>query len=176
MCFSGRTRTVGSNYVGKQGTSDRYTDGQVWGSPHTGAKIAFDVGIVEPNSISHSARSGCNQSFLNVNAGTRDEEREKAKRYKVLCNQRGLTFVPIIFATCGGMGEAFQRQIWHPHWKRVEAEDAEMKISEWVSRKRKLMWMARFGTEIAKHNALMISRSQNIADCEWAYHCSLDSS
>jgi hypothetical protein len=33
------------------------------------------------------------------------------------------------------MGEAFQRQIWHPHWKRVEAlaEDAEMKISEWVS-------------------------------------------
>jgi hypothetical protein len=40
-----------------------------------------------------------------------------------------------------------------------------MKISEWVSRKRKLMWMARFGTEIAKHNALMISRSQNIADC-----------
>ena len=58
------------------------------------------------------------------------------------------------------------RQIWHPHWKRVEAEDAEMKISEWVSRKRKLMWMARFGTEIAKHNALMISRSQNIADCE----------
>jgi hypothetical protein len=35
------------------------------------------------------------------------------------------------------MGEAFQRQIWHPHWKRVEAGDAEMKISEWVSRKRK---------------------------------------
>ena len=69
------------------------------------------------------------------------------------------------------MGEAFQRQIWHPHWKRVEAEDAEMKIlmsqiSEWVSRKRKLMWMARFGAEIAKHSALMISRSQNTADCE----------
>jgi len=35
------------------------------------------------------------------------------------------------------MGEAFQRQIWHPHWKRVEAADAEMKISDWVSRKRK---------------------------------------
>ena len=77
MCFSGRTRNVGSNYVGRQGNSDRYTDGQVWGSPHTGAKIAFDVGIVEPNSNSHSARSGCNQSFLNVNAGTRDEERER---------------------------------------------------------------------------------------------------
>ncbi len=71
-----------------------------------------------------------------------------------------------IFTTRGGMGEAFQRQIRHPHWKRVEAEDAEMKISAWVSRKRKLMWMARFGAEIAKHNALMISRSQNIADCE----------
>ncbi len=48
MGFSGRTRTVGSSYVGRQGTSDRYTDGQVWGSPHTGAKIAFDFGIVEP--------------------------------------------------------------------------------------------------------------------------------
>jgi hypothetical protein len=94
--------------------------------------MAFDVGIVEPNSNSHSARSGCSQSFFNVNAGTRDEEREKVKRYKALCNQRGLTFVPIIFTTCGGMGEAFQRHIWHPHWKRVtvEAEDAEMKISE----------------------------------------------
>ncbi len=80
-------------------------------------------------------------------------ERE-SQRYKALCNQRGLTFAPIVFTTCGGMGEAFQRQIWHPHWKpeRVEAEDAEMKISEWVSRKRKLMWMARFGAEIAKHN------------------------
>ncbi len=123
---------------------------------------------MEPNSNSHSARSGCNQSLLNVSAGTRDEdsEREKAKRYKALCNQRGLTFVPIIFTTCGGMGEAFQRQIWHPHWKSVEAEDAEMKISEWVSRKRNLMWMARFGAAIAKQNALMISRSQNIADCE----------
>jgi hypothetical protein len=110
-------------------------DGQVWGSPHTGAKIAFDVGMVEPNLNSHSARSGRSQSFLNVSAGTRDEEREKVtgKRYKVLCNQRGLTFVPIVFTTCGGMGEAFQRQISHPHWKSVEAEDAEMKISEWVS-------------------------------------------
>ncbi len=37
-------------------------------------------------------------------------------------------------------------------------------LSEWVSRKRKLMWMARFGAEIAKHNAHMISRSQNIAE------------
>jgi hypothetical protein len=50
MCFSGRTRNVGSNYVGRQGNSDRYTDGQV----PVGAKITFDVGIVEPNSNSHS--------------------------------------------------------------------------------------------------------------------------
>ncbi len=68
MCFSGRTRNVGSNYVGRQGNSDRDADGQVsrsrWGSPHTGAKIAFDVGIVEPNSNSLSERSGCNQSPL----------------------------------------------------------------------------------------------------------------
>ena len=60
----------------------------------------------------------------------REREKVTGKRYKVLCNQRGLTFVPIIFTTSGGMGEALQRKIWHPHWKRVEAEDAEMKISE----------------------------------------------
>ncbi len=38
MCFSGRTRNLGSNYVGRQGNlnSDRYTDGQASGSPHTG--------------------------------------------------------------------------------------------------------------------------------------------
>jgi hypothetical protein len=41
-----------------------------------------------------------------------------------------------------------------------------MKIRERVSRKRELMRMARFGAKIAKHNAPMISRSQNIADCE----------
>ncbi len=106
-----------------------------------------------------------------MNAGTRDEMIRESQAVQS-SYQRGLTFVPIIFTTCGGMGEAFPRQIWHPHWKRVEAEDpgrhgdAEMKISEWVSRKRKLMWMARFGAEIAKHNALTISRSQNIAHCK----------
>ena len=168
MRFSGRTRNVESYHAGRQGDSDRYTDGRVWGSPHTEAKIASDVGIVEPNLNSNSKRShgGSNQSFLKMNAGTRDAERTKVKKYKDLCNKRGLTFVPVIFTTSGGMGEAFQRQIWHPHWKRVEAEDAAMKISEWVSRKRKLMWMARFDAEIAKHNALMISRSQNTADFE----------
>jgi hypothetical protein len=41
-----------------------------------------------------------------------------------------------------------------------------MKVGEWVSRKKRLMWMARFGAGIAKYNARMISRSQNIADFE----------
>jgi hypothetical protein len=161
--------------------SERYTDGQAWGSAHTEARIAFDVSIVEPNSNSYSKRSGSSQSFFNAKAGTRDAERTKVKKYKAhgpcgglrakaglvlcgvgnetafqkkekyngLCTQRELAFVPIIFTTSGGMGEAFHRQIWHPHWKRVEAEDAEMGKSEWVSRRRKLMWMARFGVEIA---------------------------
>ncbi len=41
--------------------------------------------------------------------------------------------------------------------------------NKWVGlQEGELMWMARFGAEIAKHNAPMISRSQNIADCEWA--------
>ena len=70
-------------------------------------------------------------------------KRERKSSGTKLCNRRGLTFVPIIFTTSGGMGEAFHRQIWNPHWKRVEAEDAEMKISEWVSRERKLMWLAK---------------------------------
>ncbi len=131
--------------------SERYTDGQVWGSAHTEARIAFDVSIVEPNSNSgYSKRSGSNRSFFNANAGTRDAERTKVKKYKGLCTQRELAFVPIIFTTSGGMGEAFQPQIWHPQWKRVEAENAEqMGIRKWVSRRRKLIWMARFGVEIA---------------------------
>jgi hypothetical protein len=31
-------------------------------------------------------------------------------------------------------------------------------------RKRRLMWMARFGAEVAKYNARMIGRSQNTAE------------
>jgi hypothetical protein len=123
--------------------------------------------ITKPNSNSYSKRSGSNQSFFNANPGTRDAERTKVEKYKELCTQRRLTFVPIILTTSGGTGRAFQRLIWHPHWKRVEAEDAEMKIGEWALRKRKLMWMARFGADdIARCNARMISRSQNIADLE----------
>ncbi len=63
-----------------------------------------------------------------------------------------------------GMGEQFQRQLWHPHWERVEAEDLEMGIGPWASRRRKQIWLARFGVEIAKCNTRMISRSQHIVD------------
>jgi hypothetical protein len=47
-----------------------------------GRKIAFDTSgysVVEPNSYSLSERSGRSQSFLNVNAATRDAEREKSR-------------------------------------------------------------------------------------------------
>ncbi len=121
-----------------------------------GAKIAFDVGIVEPNSISHSARSGCNQSFLNVNAGTRDEERERESQ----AVQSSLQSARANICTnrlhdLRGHGRGFPAKSGtHTGRGSREAEDTEMKISEWVSRKRKLMWMARFGAEISKHNAL----------------------
>ena len=81
--------------------------------------------------------------------------------------------MPVVFTTSGDMGEAFQRPIdlagAHTGILRVEAEDAGMtrKISDCVSRKRKLMWMARFEAEVAKHNAPIISRSQNIATLTW---------
>ena len=72
-----------------------------------------------------------------------------------------MTFVPIIFTASGGMGEQFQGHFWHPHWARVEKEDAEMGILPWASRARKAVWMARFGTAIlvivARCNASMIS-------------------
>ena len=152
------------NHVGSSGTSERYTDGQFHGSPHTQNKIAVDVSVVEPNSASHADAGACKQSFLNVNAGTRVAEKAKTEKYKALCTQRGLTFVPVIFTTSGGIGEQFQRQLWHPHWKRVEEEDLELGIGPWASRRRKQTWLARFGVEIAKCNTRMVSRSQHIVD------------
>ena len=91
-------------------------------------------------------------------------EKAKTEKYKALCTQRGLTFVPVIFTTTGGIGEQFQRQLWHPHWKRVEEEDLELGIGPWASRRRKQTWLARFGVEIAKCNTRMVSRSQHIVD------------
>jgi hypothetical protein len=50
-----------------------------------------------------------NESFLNPNAGTRSAEMTKTDKYKLLCQQRGMDFVPIVFTKSGGMGEQFQR-------------------------------------------------------------------
>ena len=57
---------------------------------------------------------------VNPNAGTRSAEKTKTDQYKLLCQQRGMGFVPIIFTasgSSGGMGEQFKLQYWNPHWK-----------------------------------------------------------
>ena len=48
-----------------------------------------------------------------------------------LRTQRGVTFASVAFTTgtSGGMGEHFQRLLWHPHWKRAEAKDHAMGIT-----------------------------------------------
>ena len=83
--------------------------------------------------------------FLNPNAGTRAAEQKKTAKYKPLCEQRGMDFVPIVFTSSGGMGEQFQRRYWNPHWTRVAEEDEAMKIGPWpgvrVARKRKAFWV-----------------------------------
>ena len=93
----------------------------------------------------------CAESFLNPNAGTRAAEETKTKKYKLLCEQRGMDFVPIVFTTSGGMGEQLQpeRRYWNPHWIRVAEEDEAMKIGPWVARKRKAFWEARFAVAVA---------------------------
>ncbi len=58
--------------------------------------------------VSHSGAGACGESFLNPNAGTRAAEETKTKKYKLLCEQRGMDVVPIVevfFTTSGGMGE-----------------------------------------------------------------------
>ena len=119
---------------------------------------------MSPTAVSHSGAGACGESFLNPNAGTRAAEETKTKKYKFLCEQRGMDFVPIVFTTSGGMGEQFQRRYWNPHWIRVAEEDEAMKIGPWVARKRKAFWEARFAVAVANCNASMISRSQHITD------------
>jgi hypothetical protein len=109
--------------------------------------VAFDVSIVNPTAVSHSGAGACGECFLNPNAGTRSAEKTKTDKYKFLCQQRGMDFVPIVFTASGGMGEQFQRQsrYWNPHWisLRVAEEDSDeaMKIGPWVARKRKAFSM-----------------------------------
>ena len=87
-------------------------------------------------------------------SGTRNAEKTKTDKYGLLCQQRGMDFVPIIFTTSGGMGEQFQRRYWNPHWIRVadSEEDEAIKIGPWVARKRKAfqVWEARFAVAVAK--------------------------
>jgi hypothetical protein len=63
------------------------------------------------------------ESLLNPNAGTRTVEETKTNKYKLLCQQRGMDFVPIVFTARGGMGEQLQRRYWNPPWIRVAEED-----------------------------------------------------
>ena len=86
------------------------------------------MSIVNPTAVSHPGAGACGESPLNPNAGTRSAERTKTDKYKLLCQQRSMDFVPIVFTTSGGMGEQFQRQYWNPHWIRVAEEDEAMKI------------------------------------------------
>ena len=64
-------------------------------------------------------------------------DEDQTDKYGLLCQQRGMDFVPIIFTTSGGMGEQFQRQYWNPRWIRVAAEDEAMKIRPRAAEKRK---------------------------------------
>jgi hypothetical protein len=148
----------------------KHTDGQVRGSLSWLRRLAIDVSIVNPTAVSDSGAGAlaCGESFLNPNAGTRAAEETKTKKYKLLCEQRGMDFVPIVFTASGGMGEQFQRRYWNPHWIRVALpvaeEDEAMKIGPWVARKRKAFGEARFAVAVANCNASMISRSQHITD------------
>ncbi len=48
-----------------------------------------------------------------VQKRTRAAEETKTNKYKLLCQQRGMDFVPIVFTTSGGMGEQLQRRHWN---------------------------------------------------------------
>ncbi len=107
--FSGSAGSVDSNFVGISADGkSKHTDGQVWGSPSWLRRLALDVSIVNPTAVSHSGAGACGESSLNPNAGTRAAEETKTNKYKLLCRQRGMDFVPIVFTTSGGMGEQFQ--------------------------------------------------------------------
>jgi hypothetical protein len=146
--FTGSTSSVDSNFVGHSADGkSKHTDGQAWGSLSWPRRLAIDVSVVNPTAVSHSGAGACGESFLNPNAGTRAAEETKTKKYKfLLCEQRGMDFVPIVFTTSGGMlmGEQFQRLYWNSHWIRVAEEDEAMKIGPWVARKRRAFWEARF--------------------------------
>ncbi len=95
-----RNQLSDSNFVGHSADGkSKHTDGQVWGSLLWLKRLAIDVSVVNPTAVSHSARGAgaCGESFLNPNAGTRAAEETKTKKYKFLCEQRGMDFVPTVF-------------------------------------------------------------------------------
>jgi hypothetical protein len=51
----------------------------------------------------------------------------KTSKYRRLCQQRGMGFVPIVFTTSGGMGEQLQRRYWNPRWIRVAEPQRRMR-------------------------------------------------
>ena len=75
----------------------RHADGQVWGSPFIPKRAAFDVSKEDPNAVSHSGAGACRDSFLDPNAWTRSAEKPKTDKYKILRQQLGIDFVPIIY-------------------------------------------------------------------------------
>ncbi len=101
--------------------------------------------------------------LLNPNAGTslRSAEKTKTDKHKLLCQQLGMGFVPIIFTATGGSSRG---STGIHTGVGVAAEDEAMNIGAWVARKMKPTWQARFEGAIAKWNARMISRSQHITD------------
>ncbi len=124
MKFSGSTSSFDGNFgsVGNsaKGGKGKHTDEQVWpgGGGGWGAfcpkSVTFDV------SIALESESNCSQplwsrcrcmwrvrvlSHPGGDAGTRSAEKTKPDKYKLLCQQRDMDFVPIVFTTSGGMGE-----------------------------------------------------------------------
>ncbi len=94
----------------------RDTDGQVWGlqPPHS-EKSCLRREHSGSKAI-HLGAGACasGESFLNPKAGpgarSDDAEKTKTDKYKLLCQQLGIGFVPTILIASGGMGEQFQRQ------------------------------------------------------------------
>ena len=73
-----------SNYVGIPAEGKgKHMDGQVWWSPFTQQRAAFDVNIVDPTAVSHSGTGAFSKSFLNPNAGTRSAEKTKTDKYRL---------------------------------------------------------------------------------------------
>ena len=118
----------------------KHTDGRVWVGPFCPKRVAFDVSIVNPTAVSHSGAGACAESFLDPNAGTGSAERTKTDTYKLLCQQRGMDFVPIVFTNEWGEqslgSSSTEREYWNP--MKIQAMNFQ---ESWTRvRKRKAFW------------------------------------